>query len=70
MTKAQDGTNYRPNAEKLRLINAQLAAIDAVPLLSNDAAKLFEDDELENAVMLSKRHLMRVHQLVAEHARD
>jgi uncharacterized protein YjaG (DUF416 family) len=62
--------NYRPNAHKLRLINEQLRAIDAVPLLSDDAAALFQDEELENAVKLSKRHLLRVHQLVAEHARE
>ena len=56
----------RTNKQRLELLNAQLRAIDAVPLLSDDAAGMFTDDELRVPVELSKKHLMRIHKLLAE----
>jgi hypothetical protein len=58
------------NRPKLKLINEQLRAIDAVPLLSDEAADLFKDDELENAVRLSKKHLQLLHKLLSERYKD
>jgi hypothetical protein len=55
-----------PNRHHLRVLNRQLRALEAVPLLSDEAAQMFEDDELGNAVVMTKKHLLLIHKLIAE----
>lgn len=55
-----------PNRRQLKLFNAQLKALNAVPLLSDEAAQYFEDDELYNAVGMTRKHILLLHELIAE----
>lgn len=60
---------FMNHREQLRVLNRQLDALEALPLLSEDAASLFTDDELAPAVRATRKHLALIYKLIAEGCR-